>query len=255
MEEAIGGKTALVTGGAKRIGASICLRLAQQGVHVAFSYRSSRQEASHTREGIQSQGVQGLAIEADLSRLDECERLVGQVQETLGQVDILVNNASIFPKTRLVDFLGQREFFEGQFDQLYRLHMKAPLFLGMHLGLKMKEQGWGRIVNITDRVVSRGQAYPHWALYLATKYGLYGLTQALAVELSPEVTVNSIAPGLVIPPPDFSESEVERLRQRIPLRREASPQEIAEDVLHLIRSQAKTGSVVVTDGGSGLGTF
>jgi pteridine reductase len=110
-------------------------------------------------------------------------------------------------------------------------------------------------VNLLDRVVVRGQAYGGWILYLATKYGLYGLNQTLAHELAPEVTVNGIAPGLVIPPDDFSREEVARLLDKIPLKRQVGPEEIAEDVLYLIRSESKTGSVILSDGGSGLRLF
>ena len=248
----LGGKKALVTGAAKRIGREISLALAQQGVDVALHFHGSEREARKTEEDLRAKEVRAVAFKADLTDLDACDLLMDRVTSEFGKVDILVNNASDFPQTRLEDLDQDRARFALQFDTLARLHMRAPLYLGMRLGLRMKQNGWGRIVNITDRVTSRGQAYPHWILYLATKYGLYGLTQALAVELSPEVTVNSIAPGLVIPPSEMDSQEVQRLRDHIPLKKEAEPEEIAADVLHLIRSDAKTGSVVVTDGGSSV---
>ena len=246
------GKKALVTGAARRIGREISLELARQGVDVALSFHSSDEEARKTEEDLRAQGVSAAAFKADLTDLDACDALIDSVISEFGQVDILVNNASDFSQTRLQDLDQDRTRFSHQFDTMARLHMRAPLYLGMRLGLPMKQSGWGRIVNITDRVTSKGQAYPHWVLYLATKYGLYGLTQALAVELSPEVTVNSIAPGLVIPPEEMDPEVVERLRSHIPLKKEAGPEEIASDVLHLIRSSAKTGSVVLTDGGIGV---
>ncbi|MEE2822902.1 MAG: SDR family NAD(P)-dependent oxidoreductase [Acidobacteriota bacterium] len=246
------GKKALVTGAARRIGRQISLALADRGVDVALSFHRSEQEIRKTEEDLRAKKVEAASYKADLTDLDDCDLLIDRVCSRFGNVDILVNNASDFPQTKLNELNTDRARFALQFDTLSRLHMRAPLYLGMRLGLQMKQQGWGRIVNITDRVIVKGQAYPHWILYLGTKYGLYGLTQALAVELSPEVTVNSIAPGLAIPPLGMEPQEVQRLRENIPLRKEAGAEEIAEDVIYLIQSSAKTGSVVVTDGGSSV---
>jgi pteridine reductase len=249
------GRTALVTGGAKRVGREISLRLAGAGSNVVINWRKSASEAEGTLADLKARGVEARAVQADLTRLDDCDRLIEEARRITGRVDILVNNASEFPRTPLADLDRDRALFERAFEQLVAIHMKAPLYLGLKLGLRMKESGWGRIVNLLDRVVVRGQAYGGWLLYLATKYGLYGLNQTLAHELAPEVAVNGIAPGLVIPPDDFSREEVARLLDRIPLKRLVGPEEIAEDVLYLIRSESKTGSVLLSDGGSGLRTF
>ena len=246
------GKTALVTGAARRIGRVIVLALAQEGVNVVFNHRTSATEAEKTEKDLQATGVKALALQADLTDLDACDVLLKKTAEAFGQVDILINNASDFPRSALKDLRRNREKFSQQLDYLVRLHMRAPLYLSMQLGLQMKENGWGRIVNITDRVTVKGQAYRNWILYLATKYGLYGVTQALAEELAPEVLVNSIAPGLVLPPTEISRQQRERLLQRIPLKREVDAQEIAMDVLHLVRSNSKTGAVILTNGGASL---
>ncbi|MBI4444741.1 MAG: SDR family NAD(P)-dependent oxidoreductase [Acidobacteria bacterium] len=242
----------MVTGGAKRVGREICLRFAAHGANVAFNYRSSGKEAQETLRELQSAGVRSMAIQADLSDADSCRKLVKCLLSDFGHVDILVNNASEFPRTPLAELAGDPERFEREFNYHAYLHMRAPLYLGMELGLRMKQKGWGRIVNITDRVTVKGQAYRDWVLYLVTKYGLYGITQVLAEELSPEVTVNSVAPGLILPPPYFTPQEVEQILKRIPLRQGASAAEIASDVVHLVLSDSKTGSVVLTDGGTGL---
>jgi NAD(P)-dependent dehydrogenase (short-subunit alcohol dehydrogenase family) len=142
--------------------------------------------------------------------------------------------------------------FAEALDPLVNVHLRAPLYLGIRLGLLMKKNGWGRIVNITDRVTEKGQAYRGWAFYLATKYALKGVSQVLAEELRPEVTVNCVAPGVVVPPEYWSEAEVRETLARIPLGRAASPEEIAEDVLHLVRSDSKTGAAILTDGGAGM---
>src|SRR5206468_10858733 len=130
----------------------------------------------------------------DVGGVEACVSLADRVLEALGRVDILVNNASDFPRTPLAALVSDGRGFDAALRPLVGVHMAATLYLGARLGLLMKRNGWGRIVNITDRVVVRGQAYRDWALYLATKYGLYGVTQVLAEELAPEVAVNSIAP-------------------------------------------------------------
>lgn len=244
----------MVTGAAKRIGRAIALSLARQGIHIYFNYRSSSQEAQQTSREMRDLGVRSKSILTDLTRLRECQNLIDRITEESGPIDILVNNASDFTRTPLGSLAQSRnpDDFASLFDQQAHLHMRAPLYLSLKLGLLMKQRGWGRIVNITDRVVVKGQAYRHWPIYLATKYGLYGVTQALAAELKPEVTVNSIAPGLVIPPPDMSAEQIERQHRRIPLGRSADPEEIAADALHLIQSDAKTGTVILTDGGAGM---
>ncbi len=249
------GRTALVTGGAKRVGKAICLRLADEGINIAFSYLASATEAAETRREIESKGVSAMSIKADLCDLEACDTLIDEASRMTGRVDILVNNASEFPRTALSALAQDRESFQRGFARLTEIHMRAPLYLGMKLGLSMKGNGWGRIVNMAVRVVARGQAYSGWALYLATKYGLYGINQILAQELAPEVSVNAIAPGLVVPPPDFSAEEAAKIIRKIPLGRTVGTAEIAEDVLFLVRSDSKTGSVLLTDGGSGLRTF
>jgi pteridine reductase len=248
-------RTALVTGGAKRVGRAIALRLAREGVNVVLTYLRSAGEAEATRKDIESLGVKAFALRADVSDVAACERLSDEATRLAGRIDILVNNASEFPRSPIADIASGGEAFERTFRYLAGVHMAGPLFLGSRLGLAMKVNGWGRIVNLLDRVVVRGQAYGDWAVYLATKYGLYGINQVLARELAPEVTVNGIAPGMVIAPETFTPEETEKIIGKIPLRRQVGVDEIAEDVLHLVRSSSKTGSVLLTDGGSGLRTF
>ncbi len=251
----LSGRNALVTGGAKRIGRAIGLALAARGVNVVFNFRKSGREADETRELIEALGVRAVPIQADLTDIEACDRLINESLAALGSVDILVNNASDFPKTPLTELASDRAAFLHLFSQQVGIHMRAPLYLGIQLGLRMKENGWGRIVNITDRVTVRSQAYANWILYLVTKYGLFGISQTLAEELRPEVTVNSIAPGLVVPPPEFTEEAVSKLRDKVPLKRQVTPEEIAADVVHLVMSEAKTGAVILTDGGAGTHTY
>jgi NAD(P)-dependent dehydrogenase (short-subunit alcohol dehydrogenase family) len=251
----IRGKVALITGGAKRIGRAIGLRLAREGAHVVFTYLRSASEAEATRREIEAMGVRAGAVQADLSRPETYDRLIDEARKAVGDIDVLINSASEFPRTGLDQLSADRAAFDRSFQSLTDLHVRAPLYLGMRLGLEMRKRGFGRIVNITDRVVARSQAYGGWPIYQVTKYALHGVTQVLAQALAPEVTVNAIAPGLVIPPDGFPADELAALLKKIPLGRAVGPEEIAEDVVHLVRSQSKTGSTLLSDGGSSMRTF
>lgn len=255
MTAEIRGRTALITGGAKRVGRAVALRLADEGIHVVFTYRTSAADARETKQMLLQKGVRALALPADLTKMEDCRKTVEQALGEFQTVDILINNASQFARMELDALDRDESEFEQQFEYYARLHMRAPFYLGMRLGLRMKRNGWGRIINLTDRVTLKGQAYTDWSLYLITKYGLYGASQVLAVELAPEVTVNSIAPGLVIPSPEFTSEDVEELRRQAPLKSGASAETIAEDVLFLIQSESKTGAVILTDGGASLVTY
>ncbi|HUG43746.1 MAG TPA: SDR family oxidoreductase [Acidobacteriota bacterium] len=249
------GKTALVTGGAQRVGRAIALRLAQEGLNVAFSFHSSAGDAARTSTEIAASGVRAVAISADLTRLDHCEFLVKAAESHFPTVDVFVHNASQFPRTPLAELAADPDEFARVFDAQSRLHMQAALWLGARIGLAMKRRGWGRIVHVCDQIVHRTQAYPNYSVYLATKYGLLGASQALAAELAPEVQVNTVAPGLVIPPEGTDEKTAEILKSRNLLLSQAGPQEIAEDVVFLVKSNFKTGSILVSDGGASLKGF
>lgn len=249
------GKVALVTGGARRIGRLIALRLAEEGVNIIINYRKSQDEALETLRAITERDVQGLALQADITKLADCDHLMERAMTEFGKIDILVNNASDFPKTPFEDLFLNRERYEGVFDQLVSVHMKGPFYLAGRLGKDMKQRGWGRIINITDRCSIKGTAYKDYGPYLATKYGLYGITQVLAEELAPEVLVNAIAPALVIAPEDFSPEEIQQIREKLPLKHEVTPEEIAEEVVHLAKSKGKTGSTILIDAGAGVRTF
>ncbi len=247
------GKIALVTGAARRIGREVALALAEAGVDVFLTYRRSEEAAKRTVTDLRDLGVRVGAASVDLTRLDDCDSLIDRHLADFGPVDILVNNASEFVFSPLSDLEKDRERFESLFDSMTAVHMRAPLYLGLRLGLSMKSRGWGRIVNLTDRAVAKSQAYPNHAVYLASKYGLLGVTQCLALELAPEVTVNSVAPGIALVPGDYPPEKTRRLVAKVPLGRQSGPREIAADVVALVRSEFKTGTMIVSDGGETLG--
>jgi NAD(P)-dependent dehydrogenase (short-subunit alcohol dehydrogenase family) len=249
------GKVALVTGGVRRIGRIIALKLAEEGMDIVINYRKSQEEALETVRAINERGVRSVALQADITRLADCDALIERSTSEFGKIDVLVNNASDFPRTPFVELFSNRDSYERLFDQLVSVHMKGPFYLAGKIGREMKQRGWGRIINITDRCTIKGTAYKDYGPYLVTKYGLYGITQVLAEELAPEVSVNAIAPALVIAPEDYSPEEIRQIREKLPLQREVTPEEIAEDVVHLIKSKGKTGSTILIDAGAGVRTF
>ena len=141
MLESLEGRKALVTGAAKRVGRAICLALADQGVDTLITYRRSAKDAEATSQELQSKGVRALAVQADLAEIGDCGRLVAAAEREFGAIDILVNNASDFAKTPIRELVQEDEEFQNRFDYFAHLHMAAPLYLGIRLGLGMKERG------------------------------------------------------------------------------------------------------------------
>jgi 3-oxoacyl-[acyl-carrier protein] reductase len=242
----LSGKSAVVTGGSRGIGRAICLRLADQGADVAFSYRGNEAAAAETRSAIEGKGRQALAVQADVTDPASADSLVSQVLEARGKVDILVNNAGI---TR--DDLIMRMSAEA-----WREVLETNLF-GAFYAIKavtrpMLKARSGRIISITSVSGQAGQMGQ--ANYSAAKAGLIGLTKATARELASRgITVNAVAPGFVLT--ELTESLPEALMDQIktatPLGRFGTPEEIADAVAFLASDEARyiTGQVLAVDGG------
>lgn len=239
-----GGRVALVTGGAVRVGRAISLGLARSGARVIVHYHGSATEAASLAREIEAAGGEVALCRADLSKHDEVLRLAEEAEAAFGGVDLLVNNAAGFPAERL------EEVDEGLWDRTMAVNLKAPFFLTQRIGGAMKERGSGVVVNIAD--LAGLQPWAAYAAHSISKAGLVHLTRVAARALAPEVRVVGIAPGSVLPPEDFSAAEVERLAARIPLRRIGSPADVVDAVLYLVRASFVTGEVLVIDGGRTL---
>ena len=235
------GKVALVTGGGIRVGRALALGLAAEGARVIVHYNSSADEAEEVVAEIQGKGGEAVAIGADLSRHAEVERLAREALAAFGGLDVLVNSASIFPEQ------GLGEVDEELFDGTIAVNLKAPFFLTQRIGQAMRERGGGVIVNMGD--LAGLQAWQGYAAHAVSKAGLMHLTKVAARALAPEVRVNCIAPGTVLPPDDQSEEESERLAQRAPLKRNGTPDDVLQALLYLVRADFVTGEVLVLDGG------
>jgi hypothetical protein len=235
------GKNALVTGAARRIGRAVSLALAREGANVAVHYSGSEEDALSLVAEIEQLGVRAAAIRADLSDPDELAGLVGRAREALGTIEILVNNASIFPSDTLatVDLAGLERNLE--------LNAWAPLVLTRALAAQCER---GHVINLLDSRVS-GFDYTHVA-YIFSKHVLSAITRMAALELAPGIAVNGIAPGLILPPAGKDEEYVDRLAQTVPLKRRGAPEDIAAAAVFLATSEFITGETIYVDGGRHL---
>jgi NAD(P)-dependent dehydrogenase (short-subunit alcohol dehydrogenase family) len=236
------GKIALVTGAARRVGKSIALALAERGAHVGITYNTSAAEAQETLQEIQAQGVQGMALKANITRSGDVNATVEQMIDRFGRIDILVNNASNYYKTPF-DTLT-----EGQWDDLVETNLKGTFLMAKRVGDEMLKIGAGKMINLADWAGFR--PYKDYIPYCVAKAGVIALTKALAKTLAPTIQVNAIAPGPVMLPEDFSDSQREAVARATPLKRIGTPVDIAQTVLFLVEgSDFITGAIIPVDGG------
>ncbi|RPJ38839.1 MAG: SDR family oxidoreductase [Planctomycetaceae bacterium] len=234
----LSGKTALVTGAAKRIGRAIALALAQNGARVVVHHNRSEQDAAALCEEIEGIGVSAWMVKGDLVDPSQTEAVFKEAVDQAGPIDILVNNASIFEMETIW------ETTDESLCRNMRIHTTAALILSRNLA---KQQRPGHIINLLDtRVVTYDKEH---ASYHISKRALLTLTRILALELAPDIAVNAVAPGLILPSAWQDESYLEKLAPTTPLRRHGSPADVVEAVLFLLRSRFITGQIIYVDGG------
>jgi NAD(P)-dependent dehydrogenase (short-subunit alcohol dehydrogenase family) len=234
--ETIQSKTVLITGAAKRIGRGIALRLFREGYRVAIHYQASEKEARATAEECGSAPL----FRANLESVDEIRRMFQEVQERLGTLHGLVNNAARF---RRCDPL---ELTEADWDFLHSVNLKATFFCCQQAALLMKKAGGGRIINISSLGGLRPWAnYPH---YCSSKAGVIMLTRVLSKALAPDITVNSVAPGVILS--SGQEPRIQEMIAATPAGRPGTVEEVADAVLYFLNaSNFVTGQVLAVDGG------
>jgi pteridine reductase len=235
------GKVALITGAGRRIGRAIALRLAESGATVVVHYRSSQSEAEAVVAEIARNRGKAQAFRANLEHVAEIEQMVADVLDAHGRIDILVNSASSFAPTPF-ETIAERDW-----DANLDTNLKAPFFLSKYAGAAMRRNGAGKIVNIGDWAGIR--PYKDYLPYSVSKSGLIGLTKALAKELAPEVQVNCIALGMVMPPESYTKEEVERLVNRTLTKKMGTPEDVAQAVMFFCETDSATGAVLTLEGG------
>ncbi|MGH7459310.1 MAG: SDR family NAD(P)-dependent oxidoreductase [Longimicrobiaceae bacterium] len=237
-------KSALVTGAAVRVGRALALGLAGEGMKVVVHYGSSGREAEGVVAEIVERGGRAVAIQADLSVHAEVLRLASEAGAAFGGLDLLVNSAALFP----VEGLAQVD--EAVWDATQAVNLKAPFFLTQQIGRTMKERGGGAIINIGD--LSGLQPWSSHAADAVSKAGLLHLTRVAARALAPEVRVNAVVPGTVLPPAGTPDRAVRRLAKRAALQRVGTPEDVVAAVLYLARAGFVTGQLLCVDGGRWL---
>jgi len=231
-------KTALVTGGAHRLGKSFALTLARLGYDIVLHYHSAVEEAIQTQGMLESLNRRVTLASADLSDPQQIQSLVSNLQS----LDVLVNSAAFMPSGN-VESLPLETW-----DTTLDLNLRAPFLLAQECAKKMTDGGL--IVNITD--VGAQKAWSRYPSYTVSKAALESLTKILARALAPKIRVNAIAPGFVLQSDIVPAEEWERLIRRVPLKRPARSEEVASALEFLVKNEYITGQTIVVDGGYSL---
>ena len=246
----LAGRTALVTGAAKRIGRALALGFAQQGVHCLIHYHSSERHAAEVVEECRKLGVRAEALQADLREQSAIESLARQAADH--GAEILVHNASTF--SRLPFFEAAIDSHADMLARDWAVHVAAPYLLSRILGERMVESGWGRIILFGDW--STGAAvYRNYAPYLVSKAAVPTLAKVLALELGsrcPAITVNAVLPGPILPPEGHDPADIEMVKRQTVSGSWIGPEELVHAVLFLAESDKTTGAALVVDAGRSI---
>jgi pteridine reductase len=237
----LAGRAALVTGGAVRVGRALSLALADMGLDVAVHYHSSEGPAERTAADCRARGVRSVPVGGDLGRASGCHRVVAEAERALGAVDVLVCSAANFVSAPF------RELSEEQVDAALAVNVKGSLFCAQAAAAGMLARGFGRIVNLAD--VAGLEPWPRFTAHCVAKAAVVMLTECLAQELAPAVTVNAIAPGPVLMPEGSSPGAVRRSEEKTVLKRIGSPDDVVGALVYLLEADYVTGHTLVVDGG------
>lgn len=236
------GRTALVTGGAIRVGKAIALALAERGAGVGITYHSSAGPAAETLAELRSLGVSAHAVRCDQRDPAQVETAVREVEEALGPLSVLVNSAAIFHQTPF-DTATLEDW-----DSHLETNLRGPWLFAKAAAPGMRQRGAGVIVNIVD--IAADRPFPSYLPYSISKAGVAALTRGLANALAPQVRVLGISPGEVMWPEGFPEEQKQALIAKAPLRKEGSPEDIARTVVFMVEgSDYLTGAILPVDGG------
>ena len=242
MPGPLAGKSVLVTGAAKRIGRAIALTMAGAGANVAITYLGSQVEAESTVRDLSAFDMEALAIRCDLRDPEDIRQAVTAVLDEFGQLDVLVNNAGAFASAALED-IGA-----AQWDEMFATNTRAPFLVAQAVYPHLK-QARGRIINIG----SLGGIHP-WAThghYCTSKAALHMLSQTMAKAWAPEISVNCVAPGMIVQ--GEVGAEYEHFARKTPMQRNGTPADVAEAALFFATGpHFITGQLLAVDGGLGL---
>ena len=237
----LAGKTALVTGGAVRLGRGLCEALAAAGCNVVVHCRDSRAAAAALTAELRQAGVHAWTVAGDLRGEMRCARMVAAARRCAGQLDFLINNAAVFHLGRVADS------GEGAWRETLDVNLLAPVFLTRAFA---RAPAARCVVNVLDRRIT-GSA-PGCLAYLLSKQVLAAFTRTAALDLAPRVRVNAVAPGAVLGRAPDDQRAAREPAGRIPLERRPTAAEVAAAVLYLLGAEAVTGQTIFVDGGQHL---
>lgn len=236
--------TALVTGGARRIGRALALDLARQGYAVAVHHNASATEAEDVVREIAATGGRAAVVAADLADTAATDTLVTRAAAMLGPVTVLINNASLFERDSIGDF--PVDLWDAHLD----VNLRAPAQLTKAFAAQLPADRDGNVINLIDQRV--WNLTGEFLSYSVSKVGLWGLTQMTAIALAPRIRVNGVGPGPVLPSARQSDADFARQCAATPLGRGSSPDEICDAVRYILRAPAMTGQMIALDGGAHL---
>jgi NAD(P)-dependent dehydrogenase (short-subunit alcohol dehydrogenase family) len=234
----------LISGAATRVGRHVARHLAGQGAHIAFSYYLDDEPWRQAQAEFESFGQSAFAMQVEVRDAGQVRSWVGAARQALGRVDVLINNASVWLRSPLL------EIREDDWDLALAVNLKGPFLCAQAAAPLMLEQGRGVILNITD--LSAFQVWPGYAHHAASKAGLVSLTRSMAAELAPAIRVNAIAPGTVLLPHDASPEKRQWAEANSLLKRIGEPGDVARMAAFLIENEFLTGGVYFVDGGRAL---
>jgi glucose 1-dehydrogenase len=238
----LNGQNAFITGGAIRIGRAISKELSKHGVNVAINYNNSGDQAEQLRQEIIQNGVKVELFKADISDIHGLPELFAKVKQSFGQIDILINNAGIYPRDTLMSLKTDT------LDPLFAINLFAPLVLMREFAKQIPDDGHGKIINIVDAKIFKND--PETFMYRLTKVGLWEATKLAAIELAPHITVNAISPGLMMSLAGYEHLNMQAVAERrVPLKILGSPEIVAQNVIHILKQDFMTGNNIILDGG------
>jgi len=240
-EKPLQNQVAIVTGAAKRIGRSIALRLAAEGANIVINYESSKPEAQGLVDQIKSGGNRAIAVQGDVSKRADVQKLFAATEAEFDRLDILVNNAGMF---FAADF---EQLTEEQWDRILNTNLKSQFLCCQTAAPLMRRGGGGRIINISS--LGGLLPWPAFTHYCVSKAGSIMLTRCLARAFGPDITVNSVAPGTIQFP---GEAPDEEYIAKVPLHRTGTGDEIADAVFFFATAKFVTGQILPVDGGRSL---
>jgi len=242
----LAGRTALVTGGSRGIGRACSVRLAEAGAKVAINYRSDEKAARETARLVEQAGACALAVAADVSSSEDVARMIAEIEQTLGPVDLLVNNAGVF------DFAPHSETTLEMWKRTLDVNLTGTFLVTWGVKDGMVARRFGRIVNVSS--ISALDPRPMSIAYAASKAGVVAFTRSIAAALAGDnIRVNAVAPGLIDTEilEGVDPAALDRIISATPMKRIGTPEEVADVVLFLLTDESSfiTGQTLIACGG------